>query len=71
MAVVSAVAEAHDEDVLDQHWILSDDINPDALDTLFQKEKSNITVRFEADASTVTIDIDDHGDCTIKIDSHR
>jgi hypothetical protein len=34
--VVSAIAQAHDEDVLDQKWRISDDINADALDGLFQ-----------------------------------
>ncbi|RAW44839.1 hypothetical protein DQW50_12580 [Halorubrum sp. 48-1-W] len=36
-AVVTAVAEAHDEDVLAQEWVISDDINTDALDGLFQE----------------------------------
>lgn len=41
-AIVSAVAIAHNEDVLDQNWILANDINPDALDALFSDGKSNM-----------------------------
>jgi len=71
VAVVSAVATAHHEDVLDQHWILSHDINPDALDSLFLDAKPNMTLTFDADKSTVTIDIDERGEYTIEIESHR
>jgi hypothetical protein len=33
--VVTAVAKAHEEDVLDQEWRISDDINTDAFNGLF------------------------------------
>ena len=58
MAVVSAVALAHHEGVLEQDWIINNDINPDALDGLFQDGQLNMTLRFEADTTTVTIDAD-------------
>jgi hypothetical protein len=35
IAVVSAVAQAHHEEVIEQNWIVGEDINPDALDGLF------------------------------------
>jgi hypothetical protein len=71
MAVVSAVAQAHSEEVLEQNWIIANDINPDALDGLFQEGNINMTLRFEADTTTVTIDADKHGNPTIAIESHR
>lgn len=71
VAVVSAIADAHQEGVLEQKWIISDDINTDALDNLFQEGHPNMILRFEADTSTVTIDADDQGDPIIEIESHR
>lgn len=71
MAVVSAVAQAHNEGVLDQNWILNNDINPDALDDLFQDGHLNMTLQFEADTTTVTIDTDKHGSPAVHIESHR
>ncbi|MDV7348429.1 HalOD1 output domain-containing protein [Halorubrum distributum] len=71
MAVVSAVAQAHDEDILEQDWIINNDINTDALDNLFQKGHLNMTLRFEADTTTVTIDADEQGNPVIDIESHR
>jgi hypothetical protein len=70
-AVVTAVARAHDEDVLDQEWFVSDDINPDALDGLFQGHNLGITLQFEADGTTATIIADREGNPRIKIESHR
>jgi hypothetical protein len=54
-AVVTAVAQAHDEDVLDQKWLISDGINTDALDGLFQERNLDMTLQFEADGTTATI----------------
>ena len=71
MAIISAVAMANNEDVLDQHWILANDINPDALDALFFDGKPNMTLTFDADNATVTIDSNKHGEYTIEIESHR
>lgn len=71
IAVVSAVAQAHHEDVIEQNWIVSNEINPDALDGLFQEGNLNMTLRFEADTTTVTIDADDEGNPVIEIESHR
>lgn len=71
MAVVSAVAEAHHEDVIEQDWIINNDINTDALDGLFQDGHLNMTLRFEADTTTVTIDADEQGNAVIDIESHR
>lgn len=70
-AVVTAVARAHDEDVLDQEWLISDDINTDALDGLFQERNLNMTLQFEADGTTATIIADTEGNPRIKIESHR
>lgn len=70
-AVVTAVAEAHDEDVLEQEWLISDDINTDALDGLFQENNLKMTLQFEADSTTATITADITGDPVIKIESHR
>ncbi|WP_299268370.1 HalOD1 output domain-containing protein [Halorientalis sp.] len=42
-AVVSAVAEAHDEKLIDQKWTVSEDINADALDGLFQQTNLETT----------------------------
>lgn len=70
-AVVTAVARAHNEDVLDQEWLIADDINTDALDGLFQECNFNMTLQFEADGTTATIIADRRGDPRIKIESHR
>ena len=70
-AVVEAVAIAHDETVLDQEWLISDDINTDALDMLFEDQKLNMSLQFEADSATVTIVADEHGNPVITIQSHR
>ncbi|MFC7186327.1 HalOD1 output domain-containing protein [Halorubrum yunnanense] len=69
--VVTAVAKAHDEDVLDQLWRISEDINTDALDGLFQDNNLKMTLRFEADSTTATIIADTSGSPVIKIESHR
>lgn len=71
MAVVSAVAQAHHEDIIEQDWLIANDINPDALDNLFQEGNLNMTLRFEADSTTATIDADEHGNPAIEIKSHR
>ncbi len=68
---VKAVAKAHDEDVLDQLWVSSEDINTDALDGLFQERKLKMTLQFEADSTTATITADASGKPLIKIESHR
>lgn len=70
-AVVTAVANAHHEDVLDQEWLISDDINTDALDRLFQDHNLKMTLQFEADTTTATIIADRNGDPVIRIESHR
>jgi len=70
-AIVSAVAIAHNEDVLDQHWILANDINPDALNALFSDGKPKMCLTFEANASTVTVDVDKQGEFSVEIESHR
>lgn len=70
-AVVTAVAEAHDEDVIEQEWLISNDINTDALDGLFQEHNLKMTLQFEADSTTATIVSDADGDPIIKIESHR
>jgi len=70
-AVVTAVAEAHDEDILEQEWLISEDINTDALDGLFQENNLKMTLQFEADSTTATINADQTGDPVIKIESHR
>lgn len=70
-AVVTAVAEAHNEDVLNQKWLISEDINTDALDGLFQENNLKMTLQFEADSTTATITADKSGNPIIKIESHR
>ncbi|TQQ79377.1 HalOD1 output domain-containing protein [Halonotius roseus] len=70
-AVVEAVAIAHDETILEQEWLISDDINTDALDTLFQDQKLKMSLQFEADNATVTIVADESGNPVITIQSHR
>lgn len=69
--VVTAVAKAHDEGVLEQRWVISEDINSDALDGLFQQQNLNMTLTFEADGTTATIIADRRGNPRIKIESHR
>lgn len=71
IAVVSAIAQAHREDVVQQNWILSNDINPEALDALFLEEHQDMTLQFEADDTTVTVRTDERGNTTIEIESHR
>lgn len=71
MEVVTAIARAHDEDVIDQEWRISEDINTDALDGLFQDRKLDMTLQFEADDTTATIMADRKGKPVIKIKSHR
>lgn len=70
-AVVTAVAQAHDEDVIKQQWLISNDINTDALDGLFQERNLDMTLQFEADGTTATIIADRRGNPHIKIESHR
>jgi hypothetical protein len=70
-AVVHAVAQAHDEDVIEQRWIISEDINADALDGLFQQSNLDMTLKFEADTTTVTVVADDRGRPVVKVESHR
>lgn len=70
-AVVTAVAKAHDENAIDQEWLISDDINTDALDGLFEEQKLKMTLQFEADSTTATIIADRNGCPIIKIESHR
>lgn len=69
--VVTAVAKAHDEDVLKQRWRISDDINADSLNGLFQEHNLDITLQFEADSTTITITADEDGDPMIRVESHR
>ena len=69
--VVTAVANAHNQDVIDQTWRISDDINTDALDGLFQDHNLDTTLQFRADSTTVTITADEGGDPVIKIESNR
>ena len=69
--VVTAVAKAHNEDVIDQKWRISDDINSDALDRLFKDRTVNMALTFEADGATATIIADQYGGLQIKIESHR
>lgn len=71
VAVVTAVTEAHEEDVLDQRWHISEDINTDALDGLFNGLNLKMTLQFEADTTTATITADPEGSPIIKIESHR
>lgn len=70
-AVVNAVAKAHDEDMIDQEWLISEDINTDALDGLFQERNLKMSLQFEADTTTATIIADKAGDPVIEIESHR
>lgn len=70
-AVVTAVAKAHDENVIEQEWIISEDINTDALDGLFQANHLKMTLQFEADTTTVTIIANKNGNPVIKVESHR
>lgn len=69
--VITAIAEAHDEDIIEQEWRIGDDINTDALDGLFQDHNLHTTLQFKADTTTVTIIADVKGDPRIKIESHR
>ncbi|MFD1644080.1 HalOD1 output domain-containing protein [Haloarchaeobius litoreus] len=69
--VVTAIARAHDEDVIEQEWLISEDINTDALDGLFQERNLDMTLQFDADGTTVTIIADRSGNPRIKIESHR
>lgn len=71
IAVVSAIAQAHDEDIIEQEWRISEDINTDALDGLFQDYNLKMTLQFEADSTTATISADKIGNPVIKIESHR
>lgn len=70
-SVVTAVAKAHDEDMLEQKWRISEDINTDALDGLFNESNLKMTLQFEADTTTATIIADRDGNPVIKIESHR
>ncbi len=71
VAIVRAVAMAHQEDVHEQNWMLANYINPDALSALFSDEKRNMHLTFEVDATTVIVDVDKWGDIVIEIESHR
>ena len=65
------IAKAHDEDVIAQKWLISGDINMDALDGLFQERNLKMMLQFEADSTTATITADRSGNPVIKIESHR
>ncbi|UWG47805.1 hypothetical protein HSRCO_1524 [Halanaeroarchaeum sp. HSR-CO] len=54
-----------------QKRLISEDINTDALDGLFQDRNLKMTLQFEADSTTVTIIADESGRPIIKIESHR
>lgn len=69
--VVTAIAKAHDGDVITQKRIISDDGNTDALDGLFRERNLKMTLQFEADTTTATVTADPNGNPTIKIESHR
>lgn len=69
--VVTAIAKVHGEDIIDQMWRISDDINTDSLDGLFQDNNLHTTIQFKADTVTVTITADESGNPVIKIESHR
>lgn len=69
--VVAAIAQAHNEDIIDQKWRISDDINTDALDGLFQDHNLDTTLQFNADTTTVTIIANKNGNPVIKVESHR
>lgn len=69
--VVTAVAQAHDEEVIAQKWVISNDINTDALDGLSQDRHLKMILQFEADTTTVTVIADENGNPRIKIQSHR
>lgn len=70
-SVVTAVAKAHDENVIEQKWHINKDINTDALNGLFQDHQLKMTLQFETDTTTVTIIADESGNPLIKIESHR
>lgn len=70
-AVVTAVANANDEDVLEQEWLISEGITTDALDGLFQEHNLGMTLQLEADSTTATVKTDANGDQHIKFESHR
>lgn len=70
-AVVTAVAQAHDEDVIEQQWVMSESINTDALDGLFQERNLRMTIQFEANSAIVTIIADPDGNPRIKIEPYR
>ena len=65
------IAKAHDEDVIAQKWLISGDINTDALDGLFQERNLKMMLQFEADSTTAIITADRSGNPVIKIESHR
>lgn len=65
------MANAHGEDVLEQEWIISEGINADALDDLFQGHNLGMTLQLEADSTTATVKTDANEDPHIKIESHR
>lgn len=71
LEVVTAIAKAHNENIIDQKWRISDDINTDSLDGLFQDNKLDTILQFKADTVTVTIVADKNGNPVIKIESHR
>lgn len=69
--VVAAIAKAHNEDIIDQEWRISDEINTDALDGLFQDHNHDITLQFTADTASVTINADESENPVITIESHQ
>lgn len=70
-AVVRAVAEAHDEDPIDQTWVLGREIDTDALDRIFREHSAGLRLQFEADATTATIIGRGDRNPVIRIESHR
>lgn len=70
-AVVMAVAEAHGEDAVDQTWRISDDIDTDALDDLFEQPHQVNNMQFRVDSVTATISSDPSGKLVIKIEPSR
>ena len=71
VAVVTAVAKARNEDVLDQQWHISEDINTDTFDGMFNERDFRMTLQFETDGTTTTTIANSKRDPMVKIESHR
>lgn len=62
-AILLGIERHTDQDLRHVEFQLYDDIDPDALNRLFENDSSGIALQFDTDGVTVQL----HGDCPVEI----